>query len=220
MASMHGGRLPAGKTLRAIPASGGLHLCEPAAAARDRAAEELGQYQARPDHASQYLLEGRRARRLPEGILEIRMVAAAARRYREPDFRDADRASFDHVRARSVGRPAERIELFAAAAPGLRSRRVTGYENAGAVVPFVGRFAGFDAGARRARPGRRQPADQGAARIHAGPRTCPRWRSLCRRCISLERRFGRPRHVGGRGIEMRLRMVVLLITSLTASQSL
>ena len=34
-------------------------------------AEELGQYQARPDHAAQHFLEGRRARRLPEGVLEV-----------------------------------------------------------------------------------------------------------------------------------------------------
>ena len=48
-------------------------------------AEELGQYQARPDHAAQYFLEGRRARRLPEGVLEIRAAAAAAGRHRGPD---------------------------------------------------------------------------------------------------------------------------------------
>src|SRR5258705_13250789 len=48
---MHGGRLPAGKALRAIPASGGFHVCQPDAAALDRGAEDLGQYQTRADHA-------------------------------------------------------------------------------------------------------------------------------------------------------------------------
>ena len=86
--------------------------------------EELGQYQARPDHAAQYLLEGRRARRLPEGVLEIRAAAAAAGRHRGPDRFGDDRASSDHVRARSLGRSAERIELFDPAARGLGSCRV------------------------------------------------------------------------------------------------
>ena len=40
-------------------------------------ADDLGQHQARPDHAAQHLLEGRRARRLPERVLEVRAAAAA-----------------------------------------------------------------------------------------------------------------------------------------------
>src|SRR6266850_114423 len=146
MAQMHGGRLPAGKTLRAIPAPGGFHLCQPDAAALDRGAEDLGQYQAWPDHARQDLLEGRRARRLPESILEIRVVALEKRRHREPDFRDVDRASPDRVRASGLGRSAECIELFDTTARGIRPCRVTGNENAGAVVPFAEGFAGVDTG--------------------------------------------------------------------------
>ena len=57
----------------------------------DAAAEELGQYQARPDHAAQHLLEGRRARRLPESVLEICAGPAAARRHRGSDRLDDDR---------------------------------------------------------------------------------------------------------------------------------
>src|ERR1700716_3375636 len=99
MAQMHGDRLPAGKTVRALPASGGFHLCQPVAAAVDRGAEDLGQYQAPPDHA-------------PEDFLEICVVALKARRYREFDFRDVDRAPPDHLRACGLSRSAECIELL------------------------------------------------------------------------------------------------------------
>ena len=52
LAEMHGSRVRAGEALCALPASGGLHLCQPAQGAGDARAEELGQYQARPDHAA------------------------------------------------------------------------------------------------------------------------------------------------------------------------
>ena len=48
-----------------------------------------------------------------------------------------DRASSDHVRARGLGRPAERLELFDPAARGLGPCRVTAHENAGAAAPFA-----------------------------------------------------------------------------------
>ncbi len=87
------------ETLRPLPASGRLHLCQPAQGAGDGGAEELGQYQARADHASQYLLADRRARRLPEGVLEIRVAPHEARRHRRADLGGHGRASSDHVRA-------------------------------------------------------------------------------------------------------------------------
>ena len=68
-------RLPAGEAVRALPVPMRLHLRQPAESARQPRDEELGQYQARPDHAAQHLLEGRRARRLQEGVLEIRAAA-------------------------------------------------------------------------------------------------------------------------------------------------
>ena len=48
-----------------------------------------------------------------------------ARRHRGPDRVGHDRASSDQVRARGLGRPAERIELFDPAARGLGSCRVS-----------------------------------------------------------------------------------------------
>src|ERR1700730_6265394 len=167
---MHGSRLSAGKAVCALPVPGRLHLCQPAESAGDPGTEELGQYQTRIDYAPEYLLEGRRARRLPESVLEIRLVAAAAWRHRRADFLGVGRASFDHVRARRFGRSAERIELFDAAARSIHPCRVTTHENAGAVVPFAEGSAGPHAGARRAWPGGRRHADQGLARIYAGPR--------------------------------------------------
>src|SRR5882757_6692174 len=157
---MHGSRLSAGKTVCALPVSGRLHLCQPAESAGDRGAEELGQCQTRTDHAPEYFLEGRPARRLPESVLEIRLVAAEAWRHRRPDFLGIGRASFDHVRARGLGWSAERIELFDAAARGIDPCRVTTHENAGAVVPFAEGSAGPHAGARRAWPRRLRHADR------------------------------------------------------------
>src|ERR1700726_2388173 len=121
MAQMHGGRLPAGKALRPLSISGGLHLRQPAAGTRDPRAEKLDQYQARADHAPEYLLEGRRTWRLPESVLEICLIAAAAWRHRRADFLGAGRAPSDHVRARGFGRPAERLELFDPASRSIRS---------------------------------------------------------------------------------------------------
>ena len=60
-----------------------------------------------------------------QGVLEVRAGPAAARRHRGPDRLDDDRASSDHVRARGVGRPAERLELFDPAARGVGPCRVT-----------------------------------------------------------------------------------------------
>src|SRR6202790_5562671 len=137
MAQMHGGRLPAGEAVRPLSISRRFYLCQPAQSPGKCRAEKLGQYQARADHAAEYFLEGRRARRLPESVLEVRIVAPEAWRHRRPDFLGHDRASPDHVRARGVGRSAERLELFDAAARGIRPCRVTENENAGAVVPFV-----------------------------------------------------------------------------------
>src|ERR1700687_2026391 len=165
MAQMHGGRLPAGETVRPLSVSSRLHLCQPAETARDRGAEKLGQYQARADHAPEYFLEGRRARRLPESVLEICVVAPATRRHRRSDFLGVDRASPDHVRARGVGRSAERLELFDAAARGIDPCRVTENENA-AVVPFAEPSAGPYPGARRAWPDGRKSADPGAGGIY------------------------------------------------------
>ncbi len=62
-----------------------IHLCQPAQGPGQPGVEELGQYQARTDHAAQHLLEGRRARRLQAGVLEIRAGAAAAWRHRGSD---------------------------------------------------------------------------------------------------------------------------------------
>ncbi len=76
------------------------------------------------DHAAQYLLADRRARRLQEGVLEVRAWTTAPRRPRRPDRVDHDRASSHQVRARGLRRPAERIELFDPAARGLGSSRV------------------------------------------------------------------------------------------------
>ena len=71
-----------------------------------------------------------------QGVLEIRAAAAAARRHRGPDRVDDDRASSDHVRARGLGRPAERLELFDPAARGVGPCRVTPTMTiAGAAVP-------------------------------------------------------------------------------------
>src|SRR5260370_23603764 len=164
---MHGGRVPAGETVRPLSVSSRLHLRQPAESARDRGAEKLGQYQARADHAPQYFLEGRRARRLPESILEICVVAPETRRHRRSDFLGVDRASPDHVRARGVDRPAERLELFDAPARGICPCRVT--ENENAAVPFAEASAGPYPSARRPWPDGRGHADQGAARIYAGP---------------------------------------------------
>ena len=102
LAQMHGSRLPAGKAVRALPVSVRLHLCAADQGAGHARAEELGQYQARPDHAAEHLLEGRRARRLQKSVLEVRAGPAAARRYRGPDRLGDDRASSDHVRARRL----------------------------------------------------------------------------------------------------------------------
>ena len=66
LAQMHGSRLPAGKAVRALPVPMRLHLCAADQGAGHARAEELGQYQARPDHAAEHLLESRRARRLQE----------------------------------------------------------------------------------------------------------------------------------------------------------
>jgi len=129
------------------------------------------------------------------------VVAAAARRYRESDIGDVDRASPDHVRASGLGRPAECIELLDAIARSIRPCRVTGDENAGAVVPFADGSAGVDTGARRAWPGRRKHADQSAARIHAGPCACPRRRSCRLRCFQPDRRSRRPRRAAGSGFK-------------------
>src|SRR3981081_187700 len=201
MAQMHGDRLPAGKTVRALPASGGFHLCPPVAAAVDRGAEDLGQYQARPDHAPEDFLEGRRAWRLPESLLEICVVALKARRYREFDFRDVDRAPPDHLRACGLSTSAECIELLDTAARGIRSCRVTMNENAGTLVPFPNGPARFDAGARRAWPGRGKAADRSPARIYAGPCACPRC-SACRlRCARRSLRSQRSRRAAGSGFQ-------------------
>ncbi len=103
---MHGGRLRSRRSCsRAYQ-----HQCEYTYANRlkvpvSAGTEELGQYQARADHAPQHFLEGGRARRLQAGVLEICAATAAARRHRRPDRIGADRASPDHVRPRSLERP-------------------------------------------------------------------------------------------------------------------
>ena len=58
------------------------------------------------------------------------------------------------------------------------------------------RSAGPHPGARRAWPRRRQPADQGAARLHARPRARPRRRSCRLRCAAPDRRPRRSRSCG------------------------
>ena len=156
--------------------------------------EELGQYQARADHAAQYFLEGRRARRLPEGVLEIRARAPAPRRHRGPDRLGDDRASPDHVRARSLWRQAERLELFAQAARGLGSCRVNGDEARRAAVSLrcsdLRDLTPARVGLGRSR---RQHADRGTARFHLGPRARPRRRSCRLRRIVNRCRPRRPR---------------------------
>ena len=124
LAQMHGSRLPAGKAVRALSVPVRLHLCAADQGAGDARAEELGQHQARPDHAAEHLLEGRRARRLQKSVLEVRAGTAASRRYRGPDRPGDDRTSSDHVCARRIGRPAERVELFDPAARSLGPCRV------------------------------------------------------------------------------------------------
>ena len=135
LAQMHGSRLPAGEAVRALPVPMRLHLFAADQGAGVARAEELGQHQARPDHAPEHLLESRRARRLPKSVLEVRARPAPSRRYRGPDRPGADRTSPDHVRACRVGRSAERVELFDPAARGLGPCRVANHENAGAAVP-------------------------------------------------------------------------------------
>ena len=61
---------------------------QPVEGAGNAGAEELGQHQARPDHAAEYFLESRRARRLQARVLEICAGAAAPRRHRGPDLLD------------------------------------------------------------------------------------------------------------------------------------
>ncbi len=78
LAQMHGSRLPAGKAVRALPVSVRLHLFAADQGAGDLRAEELGQHQARADHAPEHLLERRRARRLQEGVLEVCAGPAAS----------------------------------------------------------------------------------------------------------------------------------------------
>src|SRR6266480_6814252 len=148
MAQMHGSRLPAGEALCALPVPMRFYLCQSDQGAGSSRTEELGQYQTRADHAPEYLLEGGRPRRLPESVLEIHIGTLAAWRYRGPDRFGVDRTSPDHVRARRIGRSAECIELLDAVAASLCSRRVTGNESAGAVVPHDNRSARFDAGPR------------------------------------------------------------------------
>ena len=198
---MHGSRLPAGKAVRAIPVPVRLHLCAADQGAGDARAEELGQYQARPDHAAEHLLESRRARRLQKSVLEVRARTAASRRYRGPDRPGDDRTSSDHVRARRIGRSAERIELFDPAARGLGPCRVKAHENAGAAVPLARSLAGADAGACRARPLRREHADRRTACLHARPRACARCRSHRFRCAASGCRIGRSRPAGRRGFQ-------------------
>ena len=125
LAQMHGSRLPAGKAVRALPVPVRLHLCAADQGAGHARAEELGQHQARPDHAEEHLLESRRARRLQEGVLEVCAGAIAAWRYRGADSLLAARPSSDHVRACRIGRSAERVELFDPAARSLGPCRVS-----------------------------------------------------------------------------------------------
>src|SRR6266478_5803439 len=132
---MHGDRLSARKTVCALPVSVRFHLCQPVEGAGERGTEELGQHQARTDHAAQ-------------DFLEVRAGASAAWRPGRPDWLGPDRPSPDHVRTRSVSRPAERVELFAPAARGKRSFRVTTNDNPRAVVPFDDRSEGPYVGAR------------------------------------------------------------------------
>ena len=85
----------------------------------------LGQYQARPDHAAQHLLEGRRARRLQARVLEVRAAAGCARGDIEGLIGSTLIAHHLIMFARAASeRPAERIELFDPAARGLRPCRV------------------------------------------------------------------------------------------------
>ena len=112
-----------------------------------------------------------------------------------------DRTSSDHVCARGLGRPAERVELFDPAARSLGPCRVASHENAGAAVPPARSLAGADAGACRARPFRRQHADRCAACLHARPRTCARCRSRRFRCAASGGRIDRPWPAGRRGFQ-------------------
>src|SRR6185369_13005357 len=112
-----------------------LHLFTADQGAGQPRAEELGQYQARADHAPEHLLESRRARRLQKSVLEVRPRLASPRRYRGPDRSGDDRTSSDHVCACRISRPAERVELLDPAARGLGPCRVKTNENASAAVP-------------------------------------------------------------------------------------
>src|SRR3954465_13885558 len=106
---MHGSRLPAGETLRALPVSMRLHLSEEDQGSGIARAEKLGQRQARLDHAEEHLLESRGARRLHKGFLEVCAGPIAAWRYRGIDSLLSARPSPDHVRTRRVRRSAECI---------------------------------------------------------------------------------------------------------------
>src|SRR4029079_2905845 len=136
-----------------------LHLCAADQGAGDAGAEELDQYQARPDNAAEHLLESRGARRLQEGILEVRVGTAAPRRYRRLDRPGAGRASSDHVRARCIGWSADWVDLLDPAARSLGPCRVATHENADATVSPARSPAGTDAGAGRTSPFWREHAD-------------------------------------------------------------
>src|SRR6185437_1421702 len=85
-------------------------------------ADVVAEYQARPDHAAQHLLEGRRARRLQACVLEIRAAPAGARGDRISHQLDPGCPSPYYVRALGLTRQNQRLLLFAEVAGSLRSR--------------------------------------------------------------------------------------------------
>src|SRR5260370_1338175 len=122
---MHGDRLSTRKTVRTLPVSVRFHLCQQVEGAGEPATEELGQYQARTDHAAQDFLEGRCTQRLPQGVLEVCAGASAAWRSGRPDRPGPDRPSPDLVLARSFWRavPAVLVSLRSSSAMACRRRQ-------------------------------------------------------------------------------------------------
>src|SRR5258707_13067375 len=122
---MHGDRLSTRKTVRTLPVSVRFHLCQQVEGAGECGTEELGQYQARTDHAAQDFLEGRCTQRLPQGVLEVCAVASAAWRSGSPDRPGPVRPSPDLVRARSICLPAVRVLHFAPTTRGDQYRMIS-----------------------------------------------------------------------------------------------
>src|SRR6202034_1157516 len=99
LARLHERCLSARQTPGALRVPDSRNLSAPRHPAVFARAEVMAQYQAWPDDASQYLLEGRGSRRLQARILEIRLAASGSRRDRISDQFDSGGPPFDSLRA-------------------------------------------------------------------------------------------------------------------------